>query len=521
MPPGLDAIVVGSGFGGAVTAARLAAHGYRVVVLERGRRWDVDSFPRRPGDPWMFDVRDPARKNGWFDFRAFPKMSVVQGAGVGGGSLVYANISVDAKPDSFNTGWPAEITPAELAPHYTKVHETMGTRPIPSNQLPARTRLLKKAAEQRGWGPRFRQLDLAVTFDETWSYDLPDAHDVSRSKSVTNPQGRPQGTCIHLGDCDIGCKVKARNTLDLNYLAIAEDHGADIRPLHLVRHVEAHGSGYRVHFERIAEGHLVPDHLDGRIVILAAGSLGSTEILLRCRDGGTLPQISPMVGQGWSSNGDFLTPGFHLGTRVLPTRGPTITAAIDLLDGTVDQQDIFIEDGGLPDVARGFLEDLVETPHQIPEQERVRVEFLRLLAQLRALTHIMPWFAQSRDAADGVMSLEDGQLSLDWQIAASKRTIDAVVKTHEQLAMSTGGIPLVPAPWRFKQELITPHPLGGARMASTKAEGVVNHMGEVFDCPNLFVADGAIVPKALGLNPSKTIAALAEHIAAQIIAQGR
>src|SRR5512134_1628052 len=103
-----DAIVVGSGFGGAVMAARLAEANYRVLVFERGRRWRVEDYPRAPTDQWIWDEAQPERRNGWFDVRIFPHMTVVQGAGVGGGSLVYANVSVDAKANSFAHGWPPE-----------------------------------------------------------------------------------------------------------------------------------------------------------------------------------------------------------------------------------------------------------------------------------------------------------------------------------------------------------------------------------------------------------------------------
>src|SRR6476620_3221916 len=121
MATDFDAIVVGSGFGGAVVARRLAGAGRRVLVLERGRRWNPGNFPRGPFDPWMWDDRDPASNHGWFDFRVFPDMSVVQGAGVGGGSLVYANVSVEAKPDTFEHGFPAEIRFETLGPHYAEV----------------------------------------------------------------------------------------------------------------------------------------------------------------------------------------------------------------------------------------------------------------------------------------------------------------------------------------------------------------------------------------------------------------
>ena len=119
------------------------------------------------------------------------------------------------------------------------------------------------------------------------------------------------------------------------------------------------------------------------------------------------------------------------------------------------------------------------------------------------------------------MSLKDGALHLDWDIEKSTRAIEAVVRTHERFARSTGGMPLVPLTWTLTKDLVTPHPLGGANMGTSAQNGVVDHKGEVFGYRNLYVADGAIVPEAMGLNPSKTIAALAERIAALIAAEGR
>ena len=516
-----DAIVIGSGFGGAVTSARLAEKGYKVLVLERGRRWTTDTFPRRPNDPWIWDDRKPAQCNGWFDFRIFPHMAVVQGAGVGGGSLVYANISVDAKPDLFDRGWPPEITFQELSPYYQAVGAMLNVQKVPANQWPERTRVMKEAAERNQLGSRFRQLDLAVSFDPDWNYQLPDPHAHSHAKTFVNSQGQEQGTCVHLGECDVGCKVKARNTLDLNYLPLAEKHGAEVRPLHLVRNIAPVSDGYRVDFERISQGALHSGSVEGRIVILAAGSLGSTEILLRCRDiHRSLPALSPFLGRNWSSNGDFLTPALHPMRAVNPTRGPTITSAIDLLDKAVDGQSVFIEDGGLPDLAIGFLNDVAQEESS-DERMRALVESLRVLTRLNAFERIMPWFAQAQDAADGRLSLKGGRLHLDWDVAKSAEAIDAVVRTHERFARSTGGIPLVPVTWTLAKDLITPHPLGGANMGTAAENGVVDHRGEVFGYRNLYVADGAIVPEAIGLNPSKTIAALAERIAALIVAEGR
>lgn len=517
-----DAIIIGSGFGGAITACRLAEGGYRVLVLERGRRWDVHTFPREPADPWVWDHTAPQLRNGWFDLRIFPHMTVIQGAGVGGGSLVYANISIEAKPKTFEQGWPAEITLAELKPSYALVGQMLTVKKVPEPQWPARTKLMQEAANRTGRGDRFQPLELAVSFDPDWTYEQQNPHAASRSKSFQNAQGQRQGTCVHLGNCDIGCDVNARNTLDLTYLAVAEQRGADVRPLHQAKAIAKEGNDYRVSYDRIESPNLIAGSATARLVIVAAGSLGSTELLLRCRDEHqTLPGISQMLGKGWSSNGDFLTPAIHPFRTVKPTRGPTITSAIDLLNGEVDGQDVFIEDGGFPDVVDGLLRRQASNPNP-DAQARMIIESLRpLLTANNLIDHVMPWFAQARDAADGQLSLKNGQLFLDWKIAASRRTMEAVVHTHQELARATEGMALTPLTWTIAGDLITPHPLGGCRMGRSAADGVVGHNGEVFGHPNLFVADGAIIPKAIGLNPSRTIGALAERIAKLIVTDGR
>lgn len=517
-----DVTVIGSGFGGAVTSARLAEAGYRVIVLERGRRWTPETFPARSG-AWMFDRENPEKRNGWFDLRRFPNMTVVQGAGVGGGSLVYANISVEAKPDTFESGWPTEIKPGTLDRFYELVGTTMQVGKVPKkpiDQRPARTKLLEEAAGKLGYGDRFRQLDLAVMFDPDWTYDQPDPHNPANSKPRENAHGKKQGTCVHIGDCDIGCPVNARNTLDLNYIAIAEKHGAVVKPLHLVRGIWPAQGGYKVTYDEIGNGVLTPGSVTSRIVIVAAGSMGSTELLLQCRRAGTLPGLSPKLGSGWSSNGDFLTPAIHFGRPVNPTRGPTITAAVDLLDGAFRGEPIFIEDGGLPDIGGAGLRSLLERGGLDPFERGV-IASVDLIFRLGVLGSVMPWFAQSRDASDGEMSLKDGKLFLAWDVTKSKKTIDAVVAMHQQMAVRTGGMPLTPLTWTVNEDLITPHPLGGCRMAASVDQGVVDHKGEVFGHRNLYVADGAIVPKALGLNPSRTIAALAERIAGEIVREQR
>src|SRR5207253_5115243 len=134
----------------------------------------------------------------------------------------------------------------------------LNVSPVPPTQWPERTKLLKDAASNAGFGDKFEPLELAVTFDKNWNYELSNPHAVARSVMKDNGHGKMQGTCVHLGNCDIGCDVNARNTLDLNYLADAERHGTDVRPLHVVTGIEPHADGYRVSYNRIDSGTVVP-----------------------------------------------------------------------------------------------------------------------------------------------------------------------------------------------------------------------------------------------------------------------
>lgn len=517
-----DVIVIGSGFGGAITGCRLAEAGYKVLILERGRRWDKTNYPRRPDDNWIWNNDRPEEKNGWLELHVFPHMAVAQGAGVGGGSLIYANISCEAPKDIFNLGWPKEITYDELKPHYDTVAKFMNVQSVPDNQWTARMKLMKEGAEKIGQADRFKKLELAVSFDKDWTYDQPDPHNPAKSKRFANQQGVQQGMCVHLGNCDIGCDVDAKNTLDLNYIPWAEKHGAEVRELHLVNNIEPVGNGYCVYFDRIAGGQRIPGNETARIVIVAASSLGSTELLLRCRDvTKTLPNISAFLGHDWSSNGDFLTPAFYQDRNILPTRGPTITSAIDFLDRSDAGQSFWIEDGGFPDLAGDYLQKLKAGGASSGLWAKLLIDAFghMLQDQNQPFRNVMPWFAQGVDAANGILSMHHDILTgkpclnLAWDIGKSKQVIETIVSMHLRLAAATGGHPVVPPTWSLLNYLITPHPLGGCCMGDTPNDGVVNHAGEVFGYKNLYVADAAIIPEALGVNPSRTIGALAERIA--------
>jgi cholesterol oxidase len=523
-----DAIVIGSGFGGAITGCRLAEAGFKVLILERGRRWDKTNYPRRPGDRWVWNRTHPERENGWVDLHVFPHMAVAAGAAVGGGSLIYANISCEAPASAFDSGWPADITYDELKPHYDAVKSFMNVQEVPDNQWTDRMKLVKDAADRIGAGARFRKLELAVSFDPKWTYAQDDPHNADKSTRFVNAQGVEQGTCVHLGNCDIGCDVDAKNTLDRNYIPWAEKHGAEVRPLHLVTDIAPVTGGYRVSFDRLDSGARIAGSQTARIVIVAAGSMGSTELLLRCRDAnGSLPNISRLLGHNWSSNGDFLTPALYPDRDVNASKGPTIAAAIDFLDRRDTGQSFWVQDGGLPNLLGDALLGRKGLSIDGGAQVQIVIQSIRhMLRDDDPFRHVMPWFGQGVDGGNGVLSLQHSPLSktphlaLDWDVAKSRPMVDALVNMHVKLSAATGGHPVVPPTWSLAHYLVTPHPLGGCNMGTSAADGVVDHKGQVFGYENLYVCDGSIVPRAVGVNPSRTIGALAERTAQLIVAEG-
>lgn len=520
-----DVIVIGSGFGGAVAACRLASAGRDVVVLERGRRWRPDAYPRDTDDAWIFDVDEPHRQNGWIDLRILDDMWVAQGAGVGGGSLIYANVSIDAPREVFRSGWPSAIDYDTLRPYYERVEHMLKPEVLPDNQLTPRFELMRDAARATGAEARFRKVELAVSFDPDGSFPDGEPESDEAVRTFRNEFGRRQGYCVHCGNCDIGCRARAKNTLDLNYLAVAEDNGAEIRPLCLVSHIAPIDGGYRVFHDGLDGGRREPKSADAKAVVLAAGSLGSTEILLKSKTHErTLPAVSAYLGHNWSSNGDFLTPARYETRSLFPTRGPTISSAIDYLDGADGGARYFVEDGGFPAVLGNFVRARRKGRRRMWFSPNLLSALRKGLRDAAGVEHTMPWFGQAIDAGDGRFYYGRDwvrpwkkRLKLDWNPRRSEAAVNGLIGSHEKLSAATGGTPAVPVTWKTFRNLVTPHPLGGCGMAAAPSAGVVDHLGRVFGYPGLFVADGAIVPRAIGLNPSKTIAALSERIAEHMI----
>lgn len=519
-------LIIGSGFGGSVMACRLAEQGESITVLERGRRWETQDYPSVSQKHWLWDNDEPEEQHGWLDFRYFGDMSIALGAGVGGGSLIYANVSVEAPPDVFEQGWPEAIRYNTLREHYQTVARMMNVQRLPDNQWTPRTRLMHEAAKQLGASDRFQVLPQAITFDPDWPesngrYDRDGIYDYRHSRGWTNDQGQQQGTCVHCGNCDLGCPVRAKSTLDLNYLARAEQKGADIRPLQQARWIRPlGGGGFEIGVRDLAAR--AWRRMQADRVIVAAGSVGSTELLLRCRDQyKTLPQLSRALGRNWSSNGDFFTPALYSHRHIDPTRGPTITSALDYLDGDENGARYFVEDGGLPDFFGNLLGRAAENPELAGT--RLGAALLEYGESHNPFMHLMPWFGQARTEPGGRFYLgrrwytpwKRNRLKLKWDYRKAEKAVQGLADRHLALTRATGGQGMTPATWSWFKNLVTPHPLGGCGMADTVRQGVVNHAGEVFHYPGLYVVDGATVPRSLGLNPSRTIAALAEHAALQ------
>ena len=323
----------------------------------------------------------------------------------------------------------------------------------------------------------------------------------------------------------IGCHVHAKNTLDLNYIPFAERHGACVFPLHEVERIEPTGTGYRVTYRNLETADR--GTVESARVVIAAGTLGSTELLLRCRDDHkTLPRLSPMLGHHFSGNGDFIFAGTRQTPRdINPSEGPSITAGVDF---STDDYTIFIEDFGYPEPILWYLEGAIPNVERtISVLQFIKTYVLRTLGLGRSTplggiapellqgdltTRFLPYLGIGTDAADGQIRLQHGKVDIDWNVRRSREMFRQMENALKALSRGIGG-KYQPSPlwlWPFRK-LLTAHPLGGCPMGNDPEASVVKHTGEVWGYDGLYVIDGSIVPTALGVNPSMTIGALAER----------
>ncbi|MFE1377699.1 GMC family oxidoreductase [Streptomyces sp. NPDC058740] len=555
-PAEVDVVVVGSGFGGSVAAHQLAEGGLSVLVLERGRPYPPGSFPRTPAGTAR-NFWDPSEGlHGLFDIWSFRGLEGVVSSGLGGGSLIYANVLLrkDEKwfvhesplPGGGYENWP--IGRGDLDPHYERVERMLGATPYPYEDTPKTVALREAAVRLR---LDLSRPPLAVSFASP-----PDAPPVPGTPlpepAYGNIHGLPRETCRLTGECDVGCNYGAKNTLDHTYLSAARHLGAEIRTRCEVRGFAPRpGGGYEVRYvvhDPAREGHRtatdrLPLHtVRCRRLVLAAGSFGTTFLLLRNR--AALPGLGSALGTRFSGNGDLLglvldAAGGAAGTgprHLDGSRGPVITSAIrvgDELDGDGSTgRGHYVEDAGYP----AFVAWLAESA-QLPGSARRAVGFgldrlrSRLghgprsnisgrLAQLLGpgafSDSALPLLGMGRDVPDGRMSLRRGYLDVDWTTLTSRGYFERVRRTMGDVAEALGGV-FHDNPLWWTRRVITVHPLGGAPMGRHPGEGVCDAYGEVFGHPGLYVLDGAVLPGPVGANPSLTIAAFADRACRRIL----
>jgi len=521
--PHYDVIVVGSGYGGAVTASRLARAGKHVAILERGREVVTGEFPNR-----FPELRNEIRITGaniktgkpdaLFDIRLNEDMHIIVGCGLGGGSLINAGVAL--RPDNRvfeDNHWPREIRDdGTLDEGFRRADAWLSPTSHHNADKLTKYRALEAATEDTG--STIVSPPVAVSFAEN-----------------KNPAGILQPACTLCGDCCSGCNVGAKNTVALNYLPDAVRHGAELFTHAHVQTVTRadENDPWTVTLSPISSN---GKHEDGQqitikagIVVLSAGTLGSTEILLRSAGAGL--KTSQTLGQRFSANGDIIAFGYGATPEINavgighPPKienfevGPAVSGQLEIDDEQTLDNEIRVQDGVLPSAIAPILPVMF-----VPNG--------RLLGALKSLIngvykgpfkHLQTFFAVSHDNAKGAFSLKKDRLTLSWPNAKDQPVYARLDAILDKITSNSGGSyvknPLAGSV--MGHQPATAHPLGGCAMAETHETGVVNHKCQVFNPAlangansvhdGLYVIDGAVIPRSLGVNPLLTITALAER----------
>ena len=538
-------VVVGSGYGGGVTASRLARAGQDVCLLERGREFLPGDFPKNAisaAKQMNLDTPHGHRGDrlGLFNFHLDNEMNVLRGCGLGGTSLINANVSI--RPDNKvfeKPGWPAEVrahVDTLLEEGYQRAWTMLEPRTYPKTSPPLAKMVAHQVSGEAMKQP-WRPADINVHFEDR-----------------VNAAGLKQRACTLCGDCVSGCNHEAKNTTQMNYLPDAHANGAEIFCEVSVSHIERKGGRWLVHYSLLGARRELFDSpeqfVSADLVVLSAGTLGSTEILLRSRVAG-LP-TSDMLGQCFSGNGDAL--GFSyssdrpihgvgfgdIAPGVLPPVGPCITSIIDMRNGDDVKQEMILEEGNIPGPIGALVAEMLgvvaisgdETNPGILNSLQGLVEEADSVirgSHHGAVDRTQTYLVMAMDDSNGELSIQDDQLRISWPGVGSQQ---AIIQANERMREATAALKgvFVHNPIWSKvlgDRLITVHPLGGCIMGDTAVEGVVDHRNRVFSNTSgqavhegLYVSDGAVVPTALAVNPLLTISALAERCV-KLIAQER
>lgn len=534
--PAYDVVVVGSGYGGSVAASRLARCGKRVCVLERGREIPTGEFPRT-----IFDAQGELQINssrlrkgphtGLFDLSLNDDLHVLVGCGLGGTSLINANVALKADERVLrDPAWPEALTgdPA-LDLGYERALAMMEPGELPADPSPAKTEALRTAANVMG--APFSLVPINVAFE-----------------TGTNAAGVALEACTFCGDCCSGCNIGAKKTTVMTWLPDAVNHGAEVFTRADVSHLErTPNGGWRVYYHPVGFARDrfddTPLSVTASVVVLGAGSLGSTGILLRSRERG-LP-LSERVGMGFTGNGDVLGFTYNgrlpvgsvgVGQRELDVEppGPTITGAVDLRNTKSFRDGMIIEEGAIPSPLAPLLPLSFEaaalsgkdTDSGLSDwltEHRNRIESLVKGSYEGAVHHTQVMLTMAHDDGAGEIRLDDlGRPRVHWPGVARQQIFADIARRGEEIGRALGATWIEnPISRRLLGEnLITVHPLGGCNIGTDRASGVVDHKCRVFDGAadsreaihdGLYVCDGAALPSPVGVNPLLTISAVAER----------
>ncbi|TET37402.1 MAG: GMC family oxidoreductase [Anaerolineales bacterium] len=520
-----DFVIIGSGFGGSVSAMRLAEKGYRVLVLERGLRYEDEDFPKNNWLLWKFLWMPALRFFGFWELTLLRDVMAFSWSGVGGGSLGYANVLVDPDDKMYEVGNWAGLNEwkSVLAPHFDTAKRMLGRSISPS--ITEADKIMRSVSEKMGRGSTFKNLPVGVYFG-TQGIEVDDP--------FFNGQGPLRSGCTFCGGCMIGCRENAKNTLPKNYLYFAEKLGVEIRPEAQVTEISkakdgvGDGARYRLRYKNPKSVYRsVSGEIYARNVIVAAGVIGTLNLLLQCRDvSRTLPELSVRLGENVRTNSEALLGVTDLDPASNHTEGIAINTVFHADDVT------HIEPFRFPE-GSSFLSRLLVAPMIEAGEAGVAYRlWLLLLAILRN-----PWsFIKSKfDPAWGrrtflilLMQTEDNlmrvklgrslltlfRLGLTSDRGKEKQVPAEIPIGHQvvrAMAAEIDGLPMGNIVEGALNASMTAHILGGCLMGSNDAEGVVNKELEVFNYPGLYIVDGSIIQANPGLNPTLTITAMAEY----------
>jgi cholesterol oxidase len=510
-----DFVVVGSGFGGSVTAMRLSQKGYRVAVLEAGKRYGALDFAQSNWDVRRYFWAPRLRCFGIQNITLLKGVMVLHGAGVGGGSLVYANTLMVPHESVFeDPGWKRGADfGRELAPHYDTARHMLGVTTNPA--LMEGEEALRRVGERLGGAESFHPTEVGIYFGEP-NVTVPDPY--------FSGAGPDRTGCTLCGACMVGCRHGAKNTLDRNYLFFAEKFGAAVIPETRVTRIRPVDGGYELETRSTTAWlrRRGPTYR-ARHVVIAAGVLGTVDLLLRNRDQyRTLPHLSQRLGELVRTNGESLLGATSFERHRNLSRGIAIGAAIHPTSLTKIENVRYPSGSG---AMRLLGVPLTPDGNALTRPLKMLWRILLRLPSILRLWAIADWARSTvillvMQQVDQHLRLKlGGTLWKRLEGAATERRVPSYLpiaqRAAELLAEEIQGEPQNVVSEVLLRTPATAHILGGCCIGDSTDAGVIDAAHEAFGHPGLYVCDGSVIPGNLAVNPSLTIAAIAERFAAQ------